>query len=637
MRTRWVLQGGAVLALALTGIVVGAPSAAAVDVLSAGPLTKVVNNPDLSCQALRAGDIDDAFYGTNACGTFVNVGGVNYGPTVSAGASATDYEPVSQSAITGDGTAVRPFTTTTVVASAVGGFTITQVDRYVVGQERWTTETTVTNTGATRSFGIYRGGDCYQANSDTGFGRKTGTNPACISEGGRVQELQALTAGNTYYEASYSEVWSAIASGGDLPNECRCDVLIDNGAAIGWNQTINTGTSFTVNSAWFLSSPFVSFAPQRILDTRPDGVTVDGQFQRGGMIPAGGTLELQVGGRAGVAGDANSAILNVATVESTGPGFLTLWPCGTDRPNASSVNYFANSVRSVAVYGKLDASGKLCVFALQNTHVIIDVNGYQPNSSSAFVTLTPARLLETRAGNATIDGAFNNIGRRASGTTTELVVTNRGGVTADASAVILSVVGIYPDGPGFVTVWPCGASQPTASNVNLNSSSDLVPNAVIAKVGVGGKVCIFTLSGMDLITDVSGYAPAGAQFNSLTPARLLDTRSGPGFTTVDGQAQGIGALGAGQQLSLDVGGRGGVPAGAVAVAVNVTVAGAAGPGFITVWPCGTPRPESSNVNYAPGVTTANLVMPGLGAGGTVCFYSLAKTDLIVDVSGFFPA
>ena len=71
--------------------------------------------------------------------------------------------------------------------------------------------------------------------------------------------------------------------------------------------------------------------------------------------------------------------------------------------------------------------------------------------------------------------------------------------------------------------------------------------------------------------------------------------------------------------------------------VNVTVAGATGPGFITVWPCGTPRPESSNVNYAPGVTTANLVMPGLGAGGTVCFYSLAQTDLIVDVSGFFPA
>ena len=637
MRTRWILQGGAVLALALTGIVVGAHSAAAVDVLSPGPLTKVVNNPDLSCQALRSGDIDDAFFGTNACGTFVNVGGTLYGPSVSAGPFAQNYTEVSQTPVTGDGTAGNPFTVVTVVNSAADGFTISQTDRYIVGQERWTTSTTLTNTGATRSFGIYRGGDCYQANSDIGFGQINGKNAACISNGGRVQQVEALTAGNTYLHDEYSQVWSAMSAGGDLANTCRCADEIDNGVAVGWNQSVANGASVTVNSAWFLSSPFVSFAPQRILDTRPDGVTVDGQFQRGGMIRAGQTLELQVGGRAGVAGDANSAILNVATVESTGPGFLTLWPCGTARPNASSVNYFANSVRSVAVYGKLDASGKLCVYALQDTHVIIDVNGYQPNSSSAFVTVTPARLLETRAGNATIDGAFNDIGRRASGTTTELVVTNRGGVPADASAVILSVVGIYPDGPAYVTVWPCGANQPTASNVNLNSSSDLVPNAVISKVGVNGKVCIFTLTGMDLVTDVSGYAPASAQFNSLTPARLLDTRSGPGFTTVDGETQGIGALGAGETLSLAVAGRGGVPTSAVAVAVNVTVAGATGPGFITVWPCGTPRPESSNVNYAPGVTTANLVMPGLGAGGTVCFYSLAQTDLIVDVSGFFPA
>jgi hypothetical protein len=336
-----------------------------------------------------------------------------------------------------------------------------------------------------------------------------------------------------------------------------------------------------------------------------------------------------------VAGDANSAILNVATVESTGPGYLTLWPCGTDRPNASSVNYFANSVRSVAVYGKLDPAGKLCIFALQDTHVIVDVNGYQPNSSSAFATLTPARLLDTRPGQSTIDGLFNGEGRRPAGSVLELTVSGRGGVPADATAAILSVAGIFPDGPSYATVWPCGSPQPTASNINLNSASDLVPNAVISKIGTDGKVCVFTLSGMDLIADVSGYAPAGAQFNSITPARLLDTRATG--ETIDGLAEGIGAIGAGEELTLDVGGRGGVPDGAVAVAINVTVSGATGFGYITVWPCGTPRPLSSNVNYAPGVTTANLVMPGLGGGGTVCFYSLATTDLIVDVSGYFPA
>ena len=634
MKTRRFLMSGAALAVLATSTLIGASSVAAVEVVSPGPLTSVVSNPDLSCQALRAGDTSDAFYGSNACGTFVDVAGTLYGPTVSAGTSTTNFTPVSQSSIVGNGSAASPFIVDTVV-DAAAGFRISQRDQYIVGEERWTTATTLTNNGAARTFTIYRGGDCYQANSDYGLGRITGTNPACISAGGRVQEVQALTPGNTYIEASYSQTWGAMSTGGPLPNTCRCAENIDNGVAIAWTLLVPAGGSVTVESAWFLSSPFVSFAPQRILDTRPDGETVDDQFERGGVIGAGQTLELQVGGRAGVAADASSAILNVATVGSAGAGFLTLWPCGTDRPTASSVNYFANSVRSVAVYGKLNPAGKLCIYALEATHVIIDVNGYQPNSSSAFQTVNPARLLETRSGYSTIDGQFNAIGRRAAGTVTELLVAGRGGVPADATAAILSVTGIYPDGPGFATVWPCGATMPTASNVNLNGATDLVPNAVISKIGTDGKVCIFNSTGMDLVVDVGGFAPAGALFNSITPARLLDTR--PDGVTIDGEAQGVGALFAGEELTLEVAGRGGVPDGAIAVALNVTVTGAQSAGFITVWPCSSDRPASSNLNYAAGVTTANLVMPGLSGGGDVCFYSLAPTDLVVDVSGYFAA
>lgn len=637
MQVRSVARGLVALVLVGSGVVAGASSASAVDVLSAGPLEKVVTNPDLSCQALRSGDQVDAFYGTNACGTYIEVDGTTYGPTVSAGSStgAVNYTEVSQTPVSGDGSAANPFTVDTVVTSASGGFSIAQRDQYVVGQERWTTRVTVTNTGASRAFDVYRGGDCYQANSDDGFGRITGTNPACISPGGRVQELQAITPGNTYIQAFYSTVWAAIGNGGALPNTCECATEIDNGVAIGWAVTLDTGASASFDSAWFLSSPFVSFAPQRILDTRPDGVTVDGLFQRGGAIGAGQTLELQVGGRAGVAGDATSAILNVATLDSAAPGYLTIYPCGGAAPNASSVNYFPGVVRSVAVYGRLDASGRICIFSLQATQVIVDVNGYQPNSSSAFTTLTPARLLETRPGGRTVDNDFNGIGRRPANTVTELTVAGRGNVPLDATAVILSVAGIQPDGPAFLTVWPCGTDQPTASNVNLNSATDVVPNAVISRIGTGGKVCIYNPIAMDVIVDVSGFAPVGAQYNSLTPARLLDTRSTG--ATIDDLFEGEGQIPAEGTLELNVTGRGNVPNGAVAVALNVTVTGAAGPGFITVWPCGTLRPASSNLNYNPGTTIANLVMPGVGTGGRVCFYSLAATDLVVDVSGFFPA
>ena len=41
-------------------------------------------------------------------------------------------------------------------------------------------------------------------------------------------------------------------------------------------------------------------------------------------------------------------------------------------------------------------------------------------------------------------------------------------------------------------------------NVNY-SAGDVVPNAVLAKVGSGGKVCIYTKATSHILADVNGY------------------------------------------------------------------------------------------------------------------------------------
>ena len=92
-------------------------------------------------------------------------------------------------------------------------------------------------------------------------------------------------------------------------------------------------------------------------------------------------------------------------------------------------------------------------------------------------------------------------------------------------------------------------------------------------------------------------------FHPVTPARILDTRR-PGF----------GAIGPDTTLDLKVTGAGGVPpAGATAVALNVTVAGATAPSFLTVFPAGEAKPNASNVNFVAGQIVANLVVAKLGA------------------------
>ena len=59
------------------------------------------------------------------------------------------------------------------------------------------------------------------------------------------------------------------------------------------------------------------------------------------------------------------------------------------------------------------------------------------------------------------------------------------------------------------------------------------------------------------------------------------------------------------------------------------------PGFVTVWPCGQPRPVASNLNFVRGTTIPNLVIAGIGTNGNVCIYTSAPTDLIADLNGHF--
>jgi hypothetical protein len=90
----------------------------------------------------------------------------------------------------------------------------------------------------------------------------------------------------------------------------------------------------------------------------------------------------------------------------------------------------------------------------------------------------------------------------------EIEVAGRAGVPADAAAVFLNVVAVSPSAAGFLTVFPCGSARPNAASVNY-VGGDVAANAVFAKIGEGGKVCVFTVAGTDLVIDVNGYTPAG--------------------------------------------------------------------------------------------------------------------------------
>jgi hypothetical protein len=112
-------------------------------------------------------------------------------------------------------------------------------------------------------------------------------------------------------------------------------------------------------------------------------------------------------------------------------------------------------------------------------------------------------------------------------------------------------------------------------------------------------------------------------FNALTPSRAFDTR--------DAGAPLAGGAVYRHRFT-------GLPAAATAVALNITVTDTTAPGFVSAYPCEGAQPEVSNVNYiGANLTVPNFAIVALGPSRELCFFTLATTHLLVDVSGYYGA
>ena len=126
----------------------------------------------------------------------------------------------------------------------------------------------------------------------------------------------------------------------------------------------------------------------------------------------------------------------------------------------------------------------------------------------------------------------------------------------------------------------------------------------------------------------TGTPPADVRLESysgITPTRLVDTRDGTGGASAP--------VGAGCTLRLDLD-QTIVPGTASAVSLSVTgISDRAG--FLTVFPCASGLPGTSNVNPRAGFPTPNLVVGTPDANREICIYSLFETDVLVDVAGWW--
>jgi uncharacterized protein YkwD len=239
-----------------------------------------------------------------------------------------------------------------------------------------------------------------------------------------------------------------------------------------------------------------------------------------------------------------------------------------------------------------------------------------PAQSASYTAIQPCRLVDTRS----------NLGTNVIAANTLLVKT-KGVCNVPNGATALSVTLTIADpvAAGFLTAWPADQAQPVVSSLNFTTGQQRA-NGSIVRVDADGQFKVFTNVPTAVIVDVVGaFLPAtSAKAGRLTPVspptRVFDSRK----TT---------KLAVNSSITLPL--PGGVPSDAIALALNVTITESNGAGFVSEYPAGTERPNSSilNVDGVNQTRAAAGIFPVSPSGFTL--YVSGGAHIVVDIFGYF--
>lgn len=330
---------------------------------------------------------------------------------------------------------------------------------------------------------------------------------------------------------------------------------------------------------------------------------------------------LQVTGRNGIPEGATAVAVTMTATDTTGDGYLQIYPCGTGT-DTSALNWAGhNQTVTSSTIAALDDDGGVCFQASDTTHLVVDTVGwFGAGGSSRFTPITPTRVADTRT----------PARRLTAGSTLNVPIRTPGGGADNAVAAAVNVTAVNATGDGSLSVYPCGTYRTNATTVHYRAAS-VAGAATIAGLR-DGALCVHTTAAVDVIVDVTGwFGPGGLRYQAVAPLRIGDTRT----THWDDSLGRVGAaLDAGEVLRVPVDETRNAPEDIGAVALTITAVGHRGPGLVVVYPGAPTRPATSTLNLTGPATTANSYLGGVGEGSVVISHSTGG-HLLVDLTGLW--
>jgi hypothetical protein len=240
---------------------------------------------------------------------------------------------------------------------------------------------------------------------------------------------------------------------------------------------------------------FYPLTPCRIMDTRRSAGPLGGP-----SLAAAATRNVPVLSSAcGVPATARAYSLNLTVVPHGILGYLSAWQGGRVKPLVSTLNALTGQVTANAAVIEAGADGSINLYAMHETDVLVDINGYFSESGPgglSFYPLAPCRIADTRYPSGPLGAAFN-------GTRTLAVWQGACDLEiADAYSLNVTVIP-HESFFGHLILWPSDSPQPVVSTLNAYDGS-IVSNAAMVPAA-NGSINMFTTGLTDLLLDVNGY------------------------------------------------------------------------------------------------------------------------------------
>ncbi|MFN7939240.1 MAG: hypothetical protein U0R19_38300 [Bryobacteraceae bacterium] len=591
----------------------------------------------------------------------ITVAGKPY--TVSQAAGATGCTYTLSSAGTGVLPASGAFNLSVSVTTQAGcSWTVTNLQL-----SNWTTTTTtlpitgsgffyfnvLLNPGQERSTTIMVAGQHFHIEQAAAQGCVYGLNPS-----GAIQIPASGATGSVWINTNPGCSWTvtslpswitAIAILPDVgPGTFDYTVQPNSGAAR-TAEVVIAGQNVTFQQAGVIPPPtqtaglrFKPLAPCRLVETRPE---YNDPARTGLFGPpylnAGQSRELVLpqSPTCVVPANAKAYVLNVTVIPRPGGvvDFVTVWPTGEARPNVWTVRSPDGQTVANAQIVKAGTGGGVSLYTSHASDFVIDISGYFTDdaavSNLVFYPMTPCRVIETRSDYRSPVGPFGPPSMLAKGTRSFRFPLATQYCTIPAGAAAYSVtLTVVPPGPlPFLTTWPTGGSLPNVSSINSFVGRQ-VANHVIVPANGDGSIDVYAFEATDFIMDINGYfAPdngtTGQFYFPVTQCRVYNTQ-GTNAPAVPNEST--------RTVNMVTGPCTGIPADARGYAMNVTAIpnGNAMP-FLTVYPTGQGQPNASVLNAFQGQTVTNFTIVPAGTQGQVNVYAYRRTDVVVEVNGYF--